>query len=345
MDRTLQKDIQAAADILRQGGVVAFPTETVYGLGADAANPEALRRVFGIKGRPADHPLIVHFGDASLLDYWAGGVPEGAWRLALGFWPGPLTLILPRRVHVQRLVTGGQDTVGLRVPDHPVALALLHALGSDKGLAAPSANRFGRISPTTAAHVQNGLGGAVDMILDGGPCRVGVESTIIGFDGARPMLLRPGGIAVAHLEDVLGQKIAPPDAAPPSLRAPGRLASHYAPSTPLEVWPGEALERRAGELTTQGQRVALLELTASSSATPDAPRLFRFPMPPRATTYARALYAALHSADGANFDRILAEAPPLDADWQTVHDRLRRAAALYSLPGTPAREMADESFA
>ncbi|MDP2878667.1 MAG: L-threonylcarbamoyladenylate synthase [Sulfuricella sp.] len=334
LNQELQKNIRAAANILLQGGVVVFPTETVYGLGADAANPQALRRVFEIKGRPLDHPLIVHIGHVSLLDYWAGGIPDGAWRLASRFWPGPLTLILPRRAHVSRLVTGGQDTVGLRVPDHPAALALLRKMGANKGLAAPSANRFGRVSPTTAAHVRAELGDSVDMILEGGSCRVGVESTIVGFTGKVPVLLRPGGIAVSALEEVLGENISPPDTATPSLRTPGSLPSHYAPVTPLEVWPAHALERRAWELAAQGQRVALLELFEEPSPFLDSPRLFHYPMPARATAYARVLYAALHNADGARFDRILAEAPPQTADWQVVHDRLRRAATLYCLTET-----------
>ncbi|MDP2878732.1 MAG: L-threonylcarbamoyladenylate synthase [Sulfuricella sp.] len=329
LKQRFQKNIRAAADILLQGGVVAFPTETVYGLGADAANPQALCRVFEIKGRPTDHPLIVHFGHVSLLDYWAGGIPDGAWRLASRFWPGPLTLILPRRTHVSRLVTGGQDTVGLRVPDHPVALALLRNMGPDKGLAAPSANRFGRVSPTTAEHVRAEFGEQVDMILDGGPCRVGVESTIVGFNGKLPVLLRHGGIPVPALEEALGQKILLPDAAKLSPRTPGSLPSHYAPATPLEVWPAGALERRARELATQGQRVALLELIEEPSPYPDSPRLFHHPMPARATAYARVLYSTLRKIDDACFDRILAEAPPQTADWQAVHDRLRRAATLY----------------
>lgn len=327
--RSSQKNIRAAADILLQGGVVAFPTETVYGLGADAANPQALRRVFEIKGRPTDHPLIVHLGHVSLLDYWAGGIPDGAWRLASRFWPGPLTLILPCRAHVSRLVTGGQDTVGLRVPDHPAALALLRSMGPDKGLAAPSANRFGRVSPTTAEHVRAEFGEQVDMVLDGGSCRVGVESTIVGFNGAMPVLLRPGGIALPALEEVLGQKISHRDAAPAALRTPGGLSSHYAPVTPLEVWPAGALERRAWELASQGQRVAILEFIPEPSPYTDSPRLFHFPMPARATAYARVLYATLRNTDDASFDRILAEAPPETADWQAVHDRLRRAATLY----------------
>lgn len=328
LDEKLKKNIRAAADVLLQGGVVAFPTETVYGLGADAANPLALRRVFEIKGRPSDHPLIVHIGHVSLLEYWAGCIPEGAWRLAARFWPGPLTLILPRRAHVSRLVTGGQDTVGLRVPDHPVALALLRDMGVDKGLAAPSANRFGRVSPTTAEHVWAEFGEQVD-VLDGGPCRVGVESTIVGFSGNAPVLLRPGGIAVPALEETLGQKISQPDAAPPSLRAPGSLASHYAPATPLEVWPAGAMGRRAWELAAQGQHVAVMELSAELPHFPGNQRLFRYPMPKRATAYAHALYATLRKIDDARFDRLLIEAPPQTANWQAVHDRLRRAATLY----------------
>jgi L-threonylcarbamoyladenylate synthase len=329
LKQSFQKKIRASADILLQGGVVAFPTETVYGLGADAANPQALRRVFEIKGRPTDHPLIVHFGNASLLDYWAGGIPDGAWRLASRFWPGPLTLILPRRAHVSRLVTGGQDTVGLRVPDHPVALELLRNMGPDKGLAAPSANRFGCVSPTTAEHVRAEFGEQVDMILDGGPCRVGVESTIVGFNGAMPVLLRPGGIGLQALEEVLGQRIALPGAAPPAMRTPGSLLSHYAPATPLEVWPAAALERRSWELAAQGQRVTILAFIPEPSPYPDSPRLLYIPMPARATAYAHVLYATLRNADDACFDRILVEAPPETADWQAVHDRLRRAATLY----------------
>lgn len=329
LDQELQKNIRAAADMLLQGGVVAFPTETVYGLGADAANPQALQRVFDIKKRPLDHPLIVHIGHAALLDYWAGAVPDAAWRLALHFWPGPLTLILPRRTHVLPLVSGGQKTVGLRVPDHPVAQVLLRSLGDDKGLAAPSANLFGRTSPTTAAHVRAGLGGSVDMVLDGGACRVGVESTIVGFTGDIPTLLRPGGIAVAALEAVLGEKVRQPDMASPAPRTPGSLPTHYSPTTQLEVWPAGALERRAEELSKHGLRVAILELNAEASPNLNNRHLFCFPMPAQATVYARILYATLHTADAANFDRILAEAPPQTPVWQTVHDRLRRASTLY----------------
>ena len=235
--------------------------------------------------------------------------------------------------------------MGLRVPDNPLALALLRNLGTDKGLAAPSANRFGRISPTTAAHVRAELGDSLDMILDGGPCRVGVESTIVGFTGKVPVLLRPGGIPVPALEEVLGQKVAQPDAAPPTLRTPGSLPSHYAPATPLEVWSASALERRACELTLLGQRVAILELNAEPSPWLDTSRVFYFPMPKRSARYARALYAALHSIDGACFDRILVEAPPQTADWQAVHDRLRRASSLYCPTETHTLETPHEEIA
>ncbi|MDP2785894.1 MAG: L-threonylcarbamoyladenylate synthase [Sulfurimicrobium sp.] len=324
-DREQHTQIEAAARLLRAGGVVAFPTETVYGLGADATNPEAVRKIFEIKGRPAGHPLIVHIADVALLDQWAREIPEAARRLAERFWPGPLTLILLRRSHVSDAVTGGQDTVGLRVPDHPVALALLRELGPEKALAAPSANRFGRISPTTAAHVRAELAEGVDMVLDGGPCRVGLESTIVSFVGATPLLLRPGGISVAALEAVLGERIETPGAQP-TIRVSGSLSSHYAPVTPLEVLPAESLQRRSRELVKRGQRVAVLGLTSPCQ---DSPHLLRLQMPAEAAAYAHGLYSALRQLDGARFDFILAEAPPVGVEWQAVHDRLRRAATLY----------------
>lgn len=325
-DREQHTQIEAAARLLRAGGVVAFPTETVYGLGADAANPEAVRKIFEIKGRPADHPLIVHIADASLLDQWAREIPEAARRLADRFWPGPLTLILLRQRHVPDAVTGGQESVGLRVPDHPVALALLQELGQEKALAAPSANRFGRISPTTAAHVRAELPEGVDLVLDGGPCRVGLESSIVSFAGGTPLLLRPGGISVAALEAALGEGIEMPGAAQPAIRVPGSLPSHYAPATPLEVLTAGALKRRSWELVKREQRVAVLGLALPCQ---DSPHLLRFQMPAEAAAYAHRLYAALRQLDGARFDFILAEAPPVGVDWQAVNDRLRRAATVY----------------
>lgn len=325
-DRELHSQIEAAAHLLRAGGVVAFPTETVYGLGADATNPEAVRKIFEIKGRPADHPLIVHIAGATLLDRWAREIPEAARHLAEQFWPGPLTLILQRQRHVPDAVTGGQDTVGLRVPDHPVALALLQELGPEKALAAPSANRFGRISPTMAAHVRAELGEKVDMLLDGGSCRVGLESTIVSFVGGTPLLLRPGGISVAALEVVLGEQIELPGAAQPTIRVWGSLPSHYAPATPLEVLPAESLQRRRRELIKQEQRVAVLEMALVCQ---DSPHLQRFQMPAEAAAYAHKLYAVLRQLDDVRFNFILAEAPPAGVEWQAVNDRLRRAATVY----------------
>jgi L-threonylcarbamoyladenylate synthase len=325
-DRELHSQIEAAAHLLRAGGVVAFPTETVYGLGADATNPEAVRKIFEIKGRPADHPLIVHIASARLLDRWAREIPDAARCLAEQLWPGPLTLILRRRRDVSDTVTGAQDTVGLRVPDHPVALALLQELGPEKALAAPSANRFGRISPTTAQHVRAELGEAADMVLDGGPCRVGLESTIVSFVGGTPLLLRPGGISVAALEAALGERIEIPGAAQPLIRVSGSMPSHYAPVTPLEVLSAESLKRRSRELVEQEQRVAVLDLTSPCQ---DNSHLLRFQMPAEAAAYAHRLYAALRQLDDARFNFILAEAPPAGVEWQAVNDRLRRAATVY----------------
>ncbi|HEY5290991.1 MAG TPA: L-threonylcarbamoyladenylate synthase, partial [Burkholderiales bacterium] len=232
-------EIRRAAAILRAGGLVAFPTETVYGLGADASNPAAVAKIFAAKGRPQDHPVIVHLGSIELLPLWAGEIPAAAHKLAAAFWPGPLTLILKRAAGVSDCVTGGQDTVGLRIPGHPVALELLQAFAGAEGgrafsgIAAPSANRFGRISPTTAAHVRAELGAAVEWVLDGGECGVGIESTIVDLSRGRAVLLRPGQITPAQIAAVLGDEVAQPDAAAP--RVPGAQGSHYAPRTPLHL--------------------------------------------------------------------------------------------------------------
>ncbi|NUR84717.1 MAG: threonylcarbamoyl-AMP synthase, partial [Nonomuraea sp.] len=218
-------DIEQAAGVLRAGGLVAIPTETVYGLAADAENAAAVARIFEVKGRPPTHPLIVHVGGAGQLDAWAERVPATARLLADHFWPGPLTLVLPRGPRVPLETTGGLDTMAVRVPDHPVALALLSAFGG--GVAAPSANRFGSVSPTTAGHVRAELGDAVDFVLDGGPCEVGVESTIVDVTGETPAVLRPGGVTREDLEAVLGHPLAVP--ATSHVRVPGQHPSHYAP--------------------------------------------------------------------------------------------------------------------
>lgn len=331
------QEIAGAAALLKAGGVVAFPTETVYGLGAEVSHPAAVKRVFDIKRRPYDHPLIVHIADSSKLQYWAEEIPQEAWQLAERFWPGPLTLILPHGVHVGKNITGGQDTVGLRVPAHPIALELLNALGAGKALAAPSANRFGRISPTTAGHVREELGEAVDMVLDGGPCVVGLESTIVGFEGhrigegRRAVILRPGGISQTDLEEVLGCKIASKAEAHPMPRVPGALASHYAPATPLELWPGRLLYGRALELEERGLRIAVL---ASSLQTNEQMKkaanenIVYIPMGRAPEIYARLLYGTLRKLDQEGFDRLLVEEAPDEPQWAAIADRLYRASCI-----------------
>ena len=233
--------IARAVLLLRAGELVAFPTETVYGLGADAGSQDAVRAIFMAKGRPADHPVIVHLANNAQVSLWAREIPVDAQRLADAFWPGPLTLILPRATGVSDTVTGGQDRVGLRRPSHPVARALLdaYAAAGVTGVAAPSANRFGRISPTTAQHVGDDLGTSVALILDGGACDVGIESTIVAFGDGEPMLLRPGGVSAAEIARVLGRLPRAPDAHAP--RASGTLATHYAPRTPARILPAAAL--------------------------------------------------------------------------------------------------------
>ena len=316
--------LQGAVETLQSGGLVAFPTETVYGLGADAENSTAVARIFATKGRPADHPLIVHLANLDQITRWARDIPPAAWRLARRYWPGPLTLILHRTGRVPGIVTGGQDTVGLRVPDHPLALALLEAFGG--GIAAPSANRFGRVSPTTAAHVREELGDALDRILDGGPCRVGIESTILDLSGHQPRLLRPGTITLAEIEAVLQQPIAQPGNDAP--RAPGTLRAHYAPNTPLRLVPITNLEAEACWRLAQGQRIAVLSLSAI--LLPEV--CLQQGMPIQPSGWARELYARLRALDTLCLDCILVEDPPSSADWQAVRDRLERAASAQGGP-------------
>ncbi|HEY0733796.1 MAG TPA: L-threonylcarbamoyladenylate synthase [Herpetosiphonaceae bacterium] len=315
--------LDRAVAALRDGQLVAFPTETVYGLGADAANETAVRRIFAAKGRPADHPLIVHLPDVAALNDWARNIPPAAWQLAERFWPGPLTMILPKAAHVPDVVTGGQQSIGLRIPDHPVARALLHAFNG--GIAAPSANRFGRISPTLAEHVQSELGDAVALIVDGGPCRVGVESSIVDLTGEQPALLRPGHISASQLADVLGVAVAQPQRS--TTRAPGTLASHYAPLTRTSIVERDALLQAIDELLHQGLRVAVL---ARQPAAIEDPRVFWQPAAHDPEAYAHDLYAYLRQLDALQYDRILVEAVPEDESWLAVRDRLRRAA--YTAP-------------
>lgn len=310
--------IERAAEVLRAGGVVAFPTETVYGLGSDAENESAVRKIFVIKGRPTAHPLIVHLGDASQLASWSAEVPAVAWRLAERFWPGPLTLILRRSQRVLNVVTGGLDTVGIRVPNHPVALTLLRRLG--RGVAAPSANRFGAVSPTTADHVREDLGRAVDLVLDGGPCQVGVESTIVDLSSGAPRILRPGGVSREDLEETVGGSV--PIRRSGAVRSPGQFSHHYAPRAEVVLTAVDQLAGRATALQARGLRVAV---STSERVFGLPPKVEQVPLPRAPEDLARVLYAALREVDRRGCDTVLVTLPPEAGLGLAVADRLRRA--------------------
>ena len=307
-------EVRRAAEILRAGGLVAFPTETVYGLGADASNREAVERLYRVKGRPADHPVIVHFDSFERALAWARDVPKGAYILAERFWPGPLTLILKGSDKAKPFITGGQPSVGIRVPSHPVAQALLKAFGG--GVAAPSANRFGQVSPTSAAHVREDLGADVDLVLEGGPSEVGIESTIVDLSGNGFSVLRPGRISAQEIEDALKAKSAAPQAA---VRHSGGLERHYAPRTPARLVPTHQLDQAIAELR---DKVAVLAFSRPDERVDYWIRMARDPV-----LYARKLYAALRELDTAGCEQILVEAPPEAPEWAAVRDRLRRACA------------------
>ena len=312
--------VAAAAERLRAGRLVAFPTETVYGLGARARDPRAVEGVFRAKGRPADHPLIVHVASPAELDTWVDPLPEAALRLARRHWPGPLTLVLRRAPGVPDAVTGGQPTVAVRAPDHPVAQALLRALG--EGVAAPSANRFGRISPTRAEHVAAEFPDLELTVLDGGPCDVGLESTILDLSGARPRLLRPGAVSAADLEATLDRPVALAanrSGTGDAPRVPGRLASHYAPATALRL----ADEDDLPAAVAAAAEVALLLRRAPRPAGHRGPSR-RLPDDPAG--YGRGLYAALRALDAEGPPALVVERPPETAPWSAVRDRLARAA-------------------
>ncbi|HKU86020.1 MAG TPA: L-threonylcarbamoyladenylate synthase [Casimicrobiaceae bacterium] len=322
-DRIVRADrasVVRAARLIADGGLVAFPTETVYGLGADASNESAVMRIFEAKRRPADHPLIVHVADLASAERWSSAMPAGARALAAAFWPGPLTLIVPRAAHVHDAVTGGQASVGLRVPAHAVAHALLAEFGG--GIAAPSANRFGHVSPTTPQHVADDLEAAVDLILDGGACDIGIESTIVAFTGVAPMLLRPGGISADAIAAVLGHQPLAADATAP--RASGTLASHYATRTPAQLVATDALRAELAQLADRDERVAVLARTAAAPEEFDG--VWRN-APHDADGYARTLYANLRALDNSGVDAILVEQVPDDRAWDAVRDRLARATA------------------
>jgi L-threonylcarbamoyladenylate synthase len=315
--------ISKAADILGKGGLVAFPTETVYGLGADASQPEAVHKIFQAKNRPAHHPLIVHIASIHQLSEWASVITPKVQRLAEAFWPGPLTLILPKQERVLMSVTGGQMSVGLRIPNHPIAKALLHAFG--KGVAAPSANQFTHLSPTRASAVREELGESVDLILDGGACAVGVESTILDMTGEQPVMLRPGMITLKMITEVLDQPILCLDSSSKT-RAPGMHPVHYAPTTKTILIKTEQIPDFLQAQYSSAFPMAFVMHT--STKIPDA-RIHYVKMPENAEHYAHDFYQTLRNLDHQQFKCIVIEAVPEAPEWEALRDRLQKASIVY----------------
>lgn len=339
-DAALAPEIHQAALRLMAGGLVAFPTETVYGLGADAENPQAIERIYAAKGRPSNHPVIVHLAPGASVDYWARSVPEQARRLIKAFWPGPLTLILPRAAHIPGAVSGGQDSIGLRCPSHPVAQALLGEFARLKpnghgGVAAPSANKFGQVSPTRAEHVRAEfpelLGDGL-QVLEGGQSDVGIESTILDLSrleqGVGPVLLRPGHISAAKLAEVLGVAVVGADAGAP--RVSGSLKAHYAPRTSLQLLARADLLEQAELAARAGRRVAAVLFETAGLPVHEGVDWIAAAGDPQA--YASELYALLRRLDGGGYGCILLERPPQGSAWLAVNDRVSRAAAAFTPP-------------
>lgn len=322
--------IDQAVQVLENGGLIAMPTETVYGLAANADDESAVRGTFTAKGRPADHPLIVHLPNANSLRYWAKEIPPEAWLLAKHFWPGPLTMVLKKQDRCGSFVTGGQDSVAIRCPAHPWAQALLQKFSgpTHRGLTAPSCNTFGHISPSCAEHVRQDLGlkprGKLDMILDGGSCNYGIESTIINLSQGMPTILRHGSITRAQLEEVLGFHV--PDGDKNSPRVSGRLKSHYAPNTKLRLLDANMILERQKELIAQGLKLAIYA-PEENCLTDHRFVVAQLTPPTSAQEYARALYEVLHRLDAVHADRILIQCPPQGPEWVAILDRLTRAAA------------------
>lgn len=316
MVRATQSEIEKAVETLRAGDLVVFPTETVYGLGANAADPAAVRKIFEVKGRPPDHPVIVHIDNPRYLHRWVSEVPPIAEKLSAMFWPGPLTLILPKAENVNDIVTGGQDSIGIRIPSHPMAQQLLTAFGG--GIAAPSANRFGRLSPTKPEHVRDEFGDAVHVILDGGDAPIGLESTIVSCLNNEARLLRPGYITRSQIERVVGPLLT----GGPAPRAPGDRAQHYAPSTPLEIVPWDALEARVGEFIERHEKVAVLAMRPPLNTRRNMTWINAGKKP---EAYAHNLYSNLRTLDRAGCARIFVQELPQDERWAAVLDRLQRA--------------------
>ena len=321
--RATQVEIETAVQTLRDGDLVAFPTETVYGLGANAQNPAAVQKIFAAKGRPTSHPVIVHLDSPRFLHRWVREVPEVASKLAERFWPGPLTIVMQRALNVHDLVTGGQDTIAVRVPSHPMAQQLLTAFGG--GIAAPSANRYGRLSPTRPEHVRDELGDAVKVILDGGECQIGLESTIVAIEDANVRLLRPGAVTAGQLRAVVGDVLIGANVESP--RVPGSTPAHYAPSTPMTIIPAGEIDAHAAALSEGGRRVAVLAqrlpLRAHKYVTwINAGR--------RPEQYGHDLYANLRTLDKAGCAQILVQDVPEGERWDAIRDRLVRAASSVS---------------
>ncbi|GGD57471.1 L-threonylcarbamoyladenylate synthase [Caballeronia grimmiae] len=329
--------IDEAAALLDAGELVAFPTETVYGLGGDAENPEAIARIYAAKGRPANHPVIVHLAPEADPGYWVRELPADAQKLIDAFWPGPLTLILKRASHIPAAVSGGQDSVGVRCPSHPVAQRLLSAFharrdgtGRQGGVAGPSANRFGHVSPTTAQHVRDEFGGAVH-VLDGGAADVGIESTILDLSRGFLALLRPGHVSPQAIADVIGEAPRLPDGSDATApRASGTLKAHYAPRTPLALLPFASIEPMLAAFQPADERkVALVARASSAGAWARAPHVHFIAAPEDPQSYARALYGLLRALDRADVERIFVEKLPESIEWIAVNDRLGRAAAAF----------------
>ncbi len=333
LDGQLPSAIAAAARALRHGALLGLPTETVYGLAADAGSDAAVAQIFAAKGRPSDHPLIVHVADAAGIAHFASAVPAFAQALVEAFWPGPLTLILPRRPGVATAATGGQDSVGLRCPSHPVAQAVLRACAADDpalggapvwGVAAPSANRFGRVSPTTAAHVQDELGSDL-LVLDGGACAVGIESTIVDCTRGVPVLLRPGAITRDQIEAACGLRPLSKEELPAQTpRASGTLLAHYAPNAKVRLMDAQALQAGLDVLGADAAHLAVYARTPLRTASSGV--LLRR-MPGDAEAAAQQLFAVLRGFDDQGARLIWIETPPASPDWEGVRDRLQRAAA------------------
>jgi len=318
--RATQVEIETAVQALRDGELVAFPTETVYGLGANAQNPAAVRRIFEVKERPPDHPVIVHLDSPRYLHRWVREVPDSAGQLADAFWPGPLTMVMPRAANVHDVITGGQDTIAIRVPAHPMAQQLLTAFGG--GIAAPSANRYGRLSPTRAEHVREEFGESVRVILDGGECQIGLESTIVAFEDGSVRLLRPGSVTAAQIRAVVGELLVGSAGASP--RVPGSAPTHYAPRTPLTVVPAGEIDAQAEAASAGGRRVAVLaqRLPLRSHKWVTWINAGRRP-----EMYGRDLYTNLRTLDKAGCQQILVQAVPDGERWDAIRDRLLRAAS------------------